>query len=299
MPTRKSDLSRYLQFLLLFVWIGITSTSIAWADAPASLREKYASLGDRLQQSPFKRPLILDSTETPERVHGEIHAVIDYPFDLVKAGLNSPGHWCDVMILHINTKYCRAVAGPSGTILRVHIGRKTPQDLADSERLDFVYHLVVATPDYLEITLNAEQGPLRTSDYRIRMKAVALPNARTFFYLSYSYAADLSGRLAMEVYLATIGSDKLGFTVVGTLADGQPEFIGGTRGVVERNTMRYYLAIDSYLQAERAAPADRLEKRLQTWFTAVEKYPRQLHEMERAPYLEMKRAEVARQQTQD
>ena len=99
----------------------------------------------------------------------------------------------------------------------------------------------------------------------------------------------------METYLATVGSDKVGFTVTGKQADGQTEFIGGLRAVVERNTMRYYLAIDAFLEAEKAAPAERLERRLQNWFTATESYPRQLHEMDRASYLEMKRAEVARQ----
>ena len=69
------------------------------------------------------------------------------------------------------------------------------------------------------------------------------------------------------------------------------------RGLVERNTMRYYLAIDSFLGTGGAAPAARFEKNLQAWFTAVERYPRQLHEMDRDAYLEMKRAEYLRQQT--
>lgn len=101
----------------------------------------------------------------------------------------------------------------------------------------------------------------------------------------------------MQTYLATAGSSKLGFTVTGKRDDGQPEYIGGMRGVVERNTMRYYLAIDSYLGAAREAPPVQLEKRLQSWFTATERYPRQLHEMDRGEYLEMKHAEYLRQQS--
>jgi len=60
---------------------------------------------------------------------------------------------------------------------------------------------------------------------------------------------------------------------------------------VERNTMRYYLAIDDYV----AAPApSQLEQRLNTWFDATERYPRQLHEMEKPDYLAMKRVEAKR-----
>ena len=68
-------------------------------------------------------------------------------------------------------------------------------------------------------------------------------------HLSYSYDYGVAARVAMQGYLATIGRDKVGFSVVGTQADGQPVYIGGTRGVVERNTMRYYLAIEAYLGA--------------------------------------------------
>ena len=67
--------------------------------------------------------------------------------------------------------------------------------------------------------------------------------------------------------------------------------------MVERNTMRYYLAIDAYLAALTAPPKDQLEKRLQYWFNATEQYARQLHEVERNDYFEMKRKEYQRQQT--
>jgi hypothetical protein len=187
--------------------------------------------------------------------------------------------------------------GPSGTTLRVNIGKKTPELLANVARVEFNYSVAAVTPEYLEIMLSAKDGPLGTSDYLIQLQAVALPNSKTFLHLTYSYAMNFAARLAMQTYLGTVGSAKVGFTVTGRRADGQPDYIGGVRGVVERNTMRYYLAIDSFLGAASAAPAAQLEKRLQAWFTAVEQYPRQLHEMDRGQYLEMKRAEYVRQQT--
>ena len=68
------------------------------------------------------------------------------------------------------------------------------------------------------------------------------------------------------------------------------------RGVVERNTMRYYLAVEAYLSALSAPPAERVEKRLAHWQNAVERYP-QLHELEPEQYLRMKRKEIRRQQS--
>jgi len=61
---------------------------------------------------------------------------------------------------------------------------------------------------------------------------------------------------------------------------------------VERNAMRYYLAIDAYLGALSAPPAQQQDRRLQAWFDATEKYPLQLRDPDRATYLEMKRDEL-------
>jgi hypothetical protein len=42
-------------------------------------------------------------------------------------------------------------------------------------------------------------------------------------------------------------------------------------------------------------PAERLETRLAGWYAGVERFPVQLHELERDEYLAMKRKEVRRQ----
>jgi len=288
---------RWLISLLLICASGAAWAAASKADPVAVLRAKYASLEEPLRLNQFRQPIVLDSAETPDSLRGDIYAVVDFPFNAASSGLNNPDHWCDVMLLHINTKYCRAVHGPSGTTLKVNIGRKTPEALADTARVEFHYSLAAASSDYVEITLDAKDGPLGTSDYRIVLELMDLPNGKTFLHLTYSYAVNFVGRLAMQTYLATIGSGKVGFTVSGTEADGQADYIGGVRGLVERNTMRYYLAIDSYLGTAGATPAARLEHRLQSWFAAVERYPRQLHEMDRAEYMEMKHAEYSRQQT--
>ena len=263
------------------------------------LHSRYAELQDRLRDNPFRRPVVLDSTETQREVSGDVYAVLAYPFAAVSLALNNPDHWCDVISLHANTKYCRASVTGAGTVLQVHIGKKTPQELNVVPRIDFQYVLKAASPDYLDIELQASEGPLGTRDYRLAFEAVPLPQSRTFLHLTYSYATSFTAKLAMQAYLATVGHSKVGFTPLPMTTPGEAQMIGGVRGLVERNTMRYYLAIDSFLATAGVAPKAQLEKRLQTWFTAVETYPNQLHEMERGEYLAMKRAEYARQQLAD
>lgn len=286
---------------VLFVWVACASAGLAFASVPdthsaASLQAKYASLGERLRYNPFRRALALESTESPDTLRGDIYALVNYPFSTVSSALHDAEDWCDVLILHINTKYCRARTDEGNTVLTVRIGKKTAQPLKDGYPIEFSYRVAAATATYLEIQLNAPEGPLSTRDYRILLQAVPVGNGRTFVHLSYSYEYGLAGRLAMKTYLATIGSGKVGFTPVGKLPDGRPRYIGGMRGVVERNTMRYYLAIDAYLGALSSPPPVQFQKRLQRWFIATEQYPRQLREVSRTDYFNMKRSEYRRQQ---
>ena len=114
-------------------------------------------------------------------------------------------------------------------------------------------------------------------------------------HFTYAYSFGFAGRTAMKGYLATIGKDKVGFTVASNQPNDEVKYIQGVRAIVERNTMRYYLAIEAYV-AGMNYPADkRLEKRLQLWYDGTEQYPRQLHEVGRDDYFAMKRKEIQRQ----
>jgi len=262
----------------------------------AALSAQYAALKDRLGQTSFRRPLQLESREGKDTVSGEIHAVVDHSFATTGAALSTPAQWCDILILHLNTKYCRPSANAGLTTLHVVIGTKFDTPILEGHRVDFAYRIAVRTADYLQVNLEAGEGPLGTHDLRIAVAAMPADDGKTFVRLSYSYGYGAVARLAMQAYLRTIGRDKVGFTVVGKEVDGEPHFVDGVRGVVERNTMRYYLAIEAFLGALSAPPQARLAKSLGDWFTATEGYPRQLREVERGEYLEMKRKEYARQQ---
>ncbi|MFP3566146.1 hypothetical protein SB772_18285 [Paraburkholderia sp. SIMBA_030] len=272
------------------------------ADDASSLRDKYQSLAQQLKHNPFRRPLYLESAESPSALKGDIYAVVDYPFATVSGTLDDPAHgpanWCDVLILHLNTKYCHASTSSNGDMVSVNIGRKVEQKLADTYRVQFHYRTAATSPGYFRVDLNADSGPLSTKDYRIVLEAVGISGNQTFLHLTYSYGYGMAGRIAMKTYLATIGSDKVGFTAVDGPASEQTEYIGGVRGLVERNTMRYYLAIDAYLGALSSSPDKRLEQRLTNWFDATEQYPRQLHEVGRQEYIQMKYKEYERQQTE-
>ena len=295
-PVGWSRATRYVGICLLGSLCAMLVTAPSVAQDAASLRARFGTLTQELSNNQFQRPLYLESSESPNDLKGEIYATIEQPFSAVGPALQGVGHWCEILILHLNVKDCQASgAGPADT-LSVVIGKKYDQALEDAYRVDFTYKVGAATADYLRVQLNAEAGPVGTKNYRIIFEAVPVDAKRTFVHMSYAYGYGMAARVAMQAYLATVGRSKVGFSVVGQKADGKPVYIGNVRGVVERNTMRYFLAIESYLGALSAPPAQRVEQRLRDWYAAIERYPVQLHEMERNEYIDMKRRELKRQQ---
>jgi hypothetical protein len=269
----------------------------AVADDAAGLHTRYAELREQLDHNIYQRALYIDSAQSGDNLKGDIYAVLDHPFSRVSSELKNPDAWCDILILPFNTKYCRAAKAGGGATLNVRIGRKFDQPLQDAYKLQFAYQAVAGSPEYFESRLAAKEGPMGTRDYHIMISAVPLDEKRTFMHLSYAYGYGMTGRMAMQLYLSTVGADKVGFSVTGKDASGQPIYMGGVRGAVERNAMRYYLAIDAYLDSLGAPAGQQVERRILGWFNAAERYPRQLREMDQPAYVAMKRNEVERQQT--
>ena len=230
-----------LTLVTCFMSWGIGSATAAGLekDHATLLRGRYAELGPQLRDNQFKRPIYLNSIESSSQLKGDIYALVGYPFAAVNGAFNDPSHWCDMLILHINTKYCRASASQSGSLIAVSIGRKDYQPLAQASRVEFAYTVATTTPEYFDVGLQAKTGPMGTSDYGIRLEAVSVEDNKTVLHYTYSYSYNLVGDLAMTAYLATIGHDKVGFTTAGGQAGSRPVYIDGVRGVVDRNAIRY------------------------------------------------------------
>ena len=267
------------------------------ASPAALLRARHAALRGQLEHSPFQQPLYLESVESSRTLQGDIYAVVNYPLATITRTFARQSQWCDALILHLNVKYCHAAMRDQRPVLRVAIGLKTEQALSDAFWVEFSYVVSAPTDEYMAVNLEASKGPLGSSNYRIALEAAALDAGRSFLHLRFSYSYGLLARLAMQAYLATSGSGKAGFTVIGTGPDRWPRYVGGVRAALERNTMRYYLAIDASLGAQGAPAPQRFERSLDQWFSATERYARQLHEVDRSSYLAMKRREYQRQQT--
>lgn len=295
-------------FTLAFASLAIVAsfgTALAAASPAAStsadpgaarLLALHVALAPRLERNQFGRPLALQSVETSNRVSGDVYAEVDAPFATVRKSFVNPRTWCEVLILHANTKYCQAGAGADADRLSLRIGKKGPQDISEAFALELVFRLDANRAEYMAASLTAPVGPLGTEDYQFELQVVPLDDKKSFLRLRYSYAFGGMARLATQGYLATGGRGKVGFTRVPDGA-GKYHYIGGIRGVAERNTMRYYLAMESYLGSLALPRGRQFSSRIEHWFDATQQYRVQLHEMARSDYLSMKQSEYVRQQS--
>lgn len=259
------------------------------------LLNKYDELNStgKFTSNQYNRPLFLESFEGVNKVSSTVYAILASPFNTVSMNFKKPSYWCEVMILHLNIKYCHADSEASSTKLTVNIGKKIPQPLSETFPLQFSYQTKSDFFNYLLVQLHADKGPISTSNYGIDFQAIPLPGNKTFIYFRYSYEFGFAGRMAMQTYLSTMGREKIGFTKISK--DSKLIYVGGMRGAVERNTMRYYLAMEAYLASLNRDPSQQFTARLHHWFDATEEYAIQLHELDKESYLSMKQDEHQRQ----
>ncbi|KWT64433.1 hypothetical protein WDL1CHR_00907 [Variovorax sp. WDL1] len=259
-----------------------------------ALREQHRKLAGQLASSPLRRPVHLESAETHGGLQGDVYAVVDYPLEQVSAALADGSQWCEMLLLHVNNRRCRVGRQPEGETLTLSVVKRYDRPVEQAFELPFVHRVASSSRDYLEVRLSAESGPLGTSNYRVTLAAVPLGERQTFLHFSYAYHHHVIARLATMAYLATFGSHKMGFTVIGKTPNGEPDYIRGLRGLMERNAMRYFLTLDAYLAGLDTPPPERADKRLHRWFEQIEQYPAQLHEIDLATYLELKRSDRRR-----
>jgi len=251
----------------------------------------------QLGKNSFGLPLIVESFERGDRVNVDVYGIFDFPFSSVVNMLKVPANWCDIVSLHLNVKACTYKEEPGAELLTFYIGRKVYQPPEDARQVLYRYRIVDHQKGYLDIILNADTGPFGSKDHRMRFEALPLDGERTFVHVSYAYSDSAALRLAAKVYFSTLGRSKVGFTVTGTDRNGKPVYIGGPRGSIERNAVRYYFAIQTFMNSMRYPEGNRFSMRTSEWYDLTSRYRRQLFELDKNEYLTFKSTEHKNQVT--
>ena len=288
------NLPKYFLFMVaaaLFFSAGSASSFEKPRQGEDILRDTYHRNMAKLETNSFGLPLFLESFEHDDRVHVDVYGIFDYLFSSVVNVLKVPDNWCDIVSLHPNIKACTSRELPGDGLLTFYIGRKVYQTPEEARQVVYHYRNVDQQQGYLDIILSADAGPFGTKDHRMRFEALPLDGGRTFVHVSYAYSDSAALRLAGKVYFATLGWGKVGFTVTGTDSSGNPVHVSGPRGAIERNAVRYYLAIQSFMDTLRYPEKSRFSMRISQWYDLTNRYRKQLFDLDKKDYLRFKTKE--------
>ena len=290
--------------LLLFVVAAFFLFTSASASAVAQPRQGAEYLLDtyhrnmsKLETNSFGLPLFLESFERGDRVHVDVYGIFEFPFNSVVDVLKVPANWCDIVSLHPNVKACTYKELPNAGLLTFYIGKKVYQPPQDTRQVIYNYRVVKQQKGYLDIVLSADEGPFGTDDHRMRFEALPISEGKTFVHVSYEYSDSVALRMAEKAYFATLGRGKVGFTVTGTDGSGKDIYIGGPRGAIERNAVRYYFAIQTFMNTLRYPEQRLFSTRISQWYDLTSRYRKQLFDQDRKDYLTGKTTEHRNQLT--
>jgi hypothetical protein len=287
---KKVSVRFQLLYLILSAIALIAPATAAHADN-IEMQHKYDEIKIALQNNVYGIPVYIQSSDADQTTLGEVYGIVPHPYDDVRTALATPETWCDIAPLHLNIKACTYQHIDNNDIITFYAGRKYYEKADDVYQLSYHFQLSQTESNYFQVKLLAKDGSMGTSDYHISVEAIPLDDSRTFIHFRYSYHYNFLTSMGMNTYLATIGRNKVGFSVASKDKNGKPTYVGGVRGIIERNTIRYYFAIESYLDTIQMRPEKRFDARLNKWFNLTEKYPLQLHEMSRQDYLQYKEKE--------
>lgn len=260
-------------------------------DSPSPLITKHHQLKDELTRSAFGTPILLNSETGSTFSRGEVYALLETPFAALDETLSQPAQWCELAILHMNIKGCTYRENQ----VQLYVGPKHYQKPGQAHALQYQFEQLTNNGHHLHIKLTAPKGPYGTSNYFISLEAIPIDAQHSFIRFQYRYQFGFFANLAIRAYLATFGRKKVGFTITGTDDKGEPIYIRGPQGIIERNVMRYIFAIQAVLETRKSPVEYRHTKQLVRWYALIQEHPRQLLELTREEYLSNKQREHSNQ----
>ncbi len=249
-----------------------------------SLNDTYERMKTRLENTPFDVPIVVETHDDKSRSQCDVYGIVHHDFKELCDVLSQSKNWCDILLLHPNTKACTVAYTNQREILTLYCGRKYYQAPDTVTALSLAFHVERGTTGNLDISMSGDKGPLNTDNYEIRINAVPLEKGEAFIHLSYAYDCGLAFKSALRMYLATLGRGKIGFTITGRDKKGDAVYTRGAQGMIERNSVRYYLSIQAFLETFQLPEAIRFKSRISRYYDMMNKYPKQLYELDKEEY---------------
>jgi hypothetical protein len=282
------------RLILLFVVIGLSLSSTVNADevkeiTPDHLVDQYHKLEKTGKRLAATLPIYLKTVQKEKVLNVSLLGKIPFKFSDVSAVLAKPGSYCDFLPLLFNVKTCVITELNPVTRMKFYVAGKHYTPPITSYRIHAVFRLVDRTPDKIRVRMEADPDTPGKSDYGVDLVAIPL-DGETLMYLKSRYAPGRITRMATNTYVNVFARDKPGFTEIQE-PGGKKKLITGFPAVIERSSVRAYFALKAYTLNYHLPPDKRFEACLKTWYDLNQPYKKQLYELERDQYLQIKRRE--------
>ncbi len=258
--------------------------------AASDLKSEYEAKAPLLATSQFGLPILMETSNQGSLLKTVIFGRLEHSYESVLDQLSNPTAWCGMMFLHLNTKACVPQTRQGSSTVTIYMGNKEYQPISEAQPLSLTFVAKIATPEGQAVKLQSEQGPYSTSDYLIIVEVAPLENCCTIIKFQLSFRTNPLIKSLANLYLNVFARKKFGFTMIGTAESGKPVYVSGMQGVLERNALRNYLAVTTFLDTL----GENRERRFETWFDATAKFD-QLKELSKSDYLKYKRMEYRQQ----
>ncbi|MBX2868481.1 MAG: hypothetical protein KTR18_07375 [Acidiferrobacterales bacterium] len=296
-------LSRVIQgALALLVLTSGAAFSSDSRESLASLQERAIEFRQKQLSGENPLPFLLSSSFTSTLSRAKVRTFIrGVELDTFSSKLLQPAQWCEFIPLHLNIKACGHLVRNQKNLVQFYAGVKGYVTPDDAHLLQLSFDARKENGVFFA-DLFAADGPLDSTNIRFNIHAIGAEGEDgKGVYVEFALSSEpgLTNSLA-RVYLATIARRKIGFSIKGKTWSGKPKYVGGQRGAIERNLVRYLLAIDTFFETEsRAGELDEnalYELRVQRWYDKTDQYREQLFELSREEYISNKMRERQNQQ---
>ncbi len=269
-------------YLIVFLCLNIfVSSTFCLA---GSFPDELSSWVERVSTTEFQREYLLDYKADGAQLSGRIASSINRPFSHIKSLFHDIRNLCLILPLNINVRSCIYRKVDDKWLFEIVAGPR--QYESDSAVYSFSYLLTRAqfSDDLIYLHLQANKGPISTANYHIELTFKPMAE-KTLVGLGFSHEKSSLSRVVTGLYLAFSGAGKVGFSTVNQ-SDGQFSPVRGEQGIVERNLMRYLLAIRAFI--EEGGAREDLKATFRRWFFLSTLYREQLYEIPEQDYMRYK-----------
>ncbi len=270
-----------ISFLLFSQFSAISYGNDSSRPGPEFLLVKYHDIEKELENNSGPVPFYIESSENKNAAHVDIYGTIKYPFEIVQNEFLVPTNWCDILLPHPDVRACTYKKVNDTWLLNIYNVDNSSELLEDAYQMKFIYRVSALQPVYFDVVLTAHEGPSHTKDHQFRLEAIPLGKNITFIHLRYSFGYSALGYFLMKIF----GGSRTGFSITGTDSAGNPVYVEGLRGSVERYVVCDYLAIVAYFDTLKSPPDQRFERRISQWYDLTTHFKEQLLEMKEEKYL--------------